>query len=43
VPFIFGITEEVERIEQYHRENNDPTATSPLYGSRGLFRTTTVG
>ncbi|MBX9638225.1 MAG: class 1 fructose-bisphosphatase [Mycobacterium pseudokansasii] len=38
VPFIFGVKEEVERIEAYHVENNDHPGDSPLYGSRGLFR-----
>ena len=38
VPFIFGAAEEVERIEEYHRENNDRADDSPLYGTRGLFR-----
>lgn len=39
VPFIFGPTEEIERIESYHRESNDRPSDSPLYGTRGLFRT----
>jgi fructose-1,6-bisphosphatase I/sedoheptulose-1,7-bisphosphatase len=38
VPFVFGVTEEVERIEMYHREHNDRSYDSPLYGTRGLFR-----
>jgi fructose-1,6-bisphosphatase I/sedoheptulose-1,7-bisphosphatase len=38
VPFIFGVKEEVERIESYHRENNDHPGDSPFYGTRGLFR-----
>jgi len=38
VPLIFGAAEEVERLEQYHRHHNATPSTSPLYGSRGLFR-----
>lgn len=41
VPLIFGAAEEVRRIEQYHNESNDNPATSPLYGTRGLFRSNT--
>ncbi|SBS77873.1 Fructose-1,6-bisphosphatase class 1 3 [uncultured Mycobacterium sp.] len=40
VPFIFGVKQEVERIESYHREKNDHPGDSPLYGTRGLFRST---
>lgn len=40
IAFIFGASEEVERIEQYHREINEKENYSPLYGSRGLFRAT---
>lgn len=40
VPFIFGVKEEVERIEAYHVEKNDRPGDSPLYGTRGLFRST---
>ncbi|KAA0081900.1 class 1 fructose-bisphosphatase [Mycolicibacterium sp. P9-64] len=40
VPFIFGVKEEVERIESYHLEKNDCPGDSPLYGTRGLFRST---
>lgn len=39
IPFIFGAREEVERIEQYHRDHNVVEDDAPLYGSRGLFRT----
>ncbi len=39
IPLIFGATEEVERIDLYHREHNDHPYDSPLYGERGLFRT----
>ena len=38
VPFVFGAADEVDRIERYHREAADGPTTSPLYGSRGLFR-----
>lgn len=38
VPFIFGAAEEVERIERYHHEDRTGHTTSPLYGTRGLFR-----
>jgi fructose-1,6-bisphosphatase I/sedoheptulose-1,7-bisphosphatase len=38
IPFIFGVGEEVERIERYHRELNDSAFDSPLYSTRGLFR-----
>lgn len=36
IPLVFGAAEEVERIERYHREI---PVDSPLYASRGLFRT----
>jgi fructose-1,6-bisphosphatase I / sedoheptulose-1,7-bisphosphatase len=36
--FIFGAREEVERIEQYHREHSVVKDEAPLYGTRGLFR-----
>jgi hypothetical protein len=36
---VFGTRAEVERIEQYHRENNDFEFESPLFGGRTLFRT----
>jgi fructose-1,6-bisphosphatase I/sedoheptulose-1,7-bisphosphatase len=39
IAFIFGVREEVERIEQYHRDHNVVTDDAPLYGTRGLFRT----
>ena len=38
VPLIFGAADEVERLEDYHRDDNATHTTSPLYGSRGLFR-----
>ncbi|MFI7002322.1 class 1 fructose-bisphosphatase [Nocardia sp. NPDC050175] len=40
IPFIFGATEEVARIDRYHREHNDSACAWPLYGNRGLFRAT---
>ncbi len=40
IAFIFGAREEVERIEQYHRDYNVVERNEPLYGTRGLFRTT---
>jgi fructose-1,6-bisphosphatase I/sedoheptulose-1,7-bisphosphatase len=39
VPFIFGAADEVRRIEEYHLDSNDYPNRSPLYGTRGLFRT----
>ncbi|MDQ3150582.1 MAG: class 1 fructose-bisphosphatase [Actinomycetota bacterium] len=39
IAFIFGVGEEVERIEEYHRKHNDAEYDAPLYGDRGLFRT----
>jgi fructose-1,6-bisphosphatase I/sedoheptulose-1,7-bisphosphatase len=38
VGFIFGSREEVERIEQYHRNHNLRESNAPLFGTRGLFR-----
>jgi len=38
IPFIFGAREEVERIEQYHRDHSVVKDEAPLYGRRGLFR-----
>jgi fructose-1,6-bisphosphatase I/sedoheptulose-1,7-bisphosphatase len=38
IPFIFGARDEVERIEQYHRDYNVVEHDAPLYGARGLFR-----
>jgi fructose-1,6-bisphosphatase I/sedoheptulose-1,7-bisphosphatase len=38
IGFIFGAREEVERIEQYHREYNEREYDAPLFGTRGLFR-----
>lgn len=38
IGFIFGSREEVERIEQYHRDHNQREYDAPLFGARGLFR-----
>ncbi len=38
IGFIFGAREEVERIEQYHRDYNEREYDAPLFGTRGLFR-----
>ena len=38
IPFVFGASEEVERIEKYHGEDNELPNSWPLYGTRGLFR-----
>ena len=40
IGFIFGSTEEVDRIEGYHRDEPPQTYHSPLFGKRGLFATT---
>jgi len=40
IGLIFGAREEVERIEAYHRDHRPPREDAPLFGSRGLFRTT---
>jgi len=37
-PLIFGSRNEVERIEQYHRDHNQRDYDAPLFGTRGLFR-----
>ncbi len=39
VPFIFGAADEVRRLEGYHQDSNDYANRFPLYGTRGLFRT----
>jgi len=36
--FVFGARNEVERIEQYHRDFNQKPYDAPLFGARGLFR-----
>jgi fructose-1,6-bisphosphatase I / sedoheptulose-1,7-bisphosphatase len=38
IPLIFGAESEVALIDRYHRQHNDRTYDSPLYGDRGLFR-----
>lgn len=38
VPFIFGASDEVERIEMLHNDDDDEPSVSPLYNSRSLFR-----
>jgi fructose-1,6-bisphosphatase I/sedoheptulose-1,7-bisphosphatase len=38
VPFVFGATEEVERIEALHRDHGARGYDAPLFGERGLFR-----
>jgi fructose-1,6-bisphosphatase I/sedoheptulose-1,7-bisphosphatase len=43
ISFVFGASEEVERIERYHAERTAPVAENfPLYAVRGLFRASTV-
>ena len=37
IAFVFGASEEVQRIQKYHSENNEPADVSPLYAARGLF------
>ncbi len=37
IGFIFGSSEEVARIEAYHRETPDHDHVSPLFSRRGLF------
>ena len=38
IGFVFGSREEVERIEQYHRDHNLREYDAPLFATRGLFR-----
>lgn len=40
IGFIFGSADEVERLEQYHRDHNLRDCDAPLFGVRGLFRAT---
>ena len=40
ISFVFGARTEVERIERYHRDHNDFEFDAPLFGTRGLFKTT---
>ena len=37
IALMFGSSQEVERIEAYHREEPADTYSSPLFGRRGLF------
>ena len=37
IGFVFGSSDEVERIEGYHHEEPKDTYISPLFGRRGLF------
>jgi fructose-1,6-bisphosphatase I / sedoheptulose-1,7-bisphosphatase len=37
IGFIFGSSDEVERIERYHGEDPNDAYDSPLFGRRGLF------
>ncbi|MFO1306238.1 MAG: class 1 fructose-bisphosphatase [Burkholderiales bacterium] len=39
IGFVFGSSEEVKRIEAYHRDEPQDTYKSPLFGKRGLFAT----
>ena len=41
IGFIFGSREEVERIEQNHRDHHLREYDAPLFGVRGLFRAAT--
>jgi len=38
IGFVFGSRDEVERIEQYHRDHNTREFDAPLFAARGLFR-----
>jgi len=40
---VFGARQEVERIEQYHRDFNERPYDAPLFGARGLFRAANGG
>ncbi len=39
IGLIFGAKDEVDRLEAYHRDQRMPQEDAPLFGSRGLFRT----
>jgi fructose-1,6-bisphosphatase I/sedoheptulose-1,7-bisphosphatase len=41
IGFIFGSRQEVQRVEDYHRDVDSSEFDLPLFGSRGLFRTPT--
>jgi fructose-1,6-bisphosphatase I/sedoheptulose-1,7-bisphosphatase len=36
--FVFGAREEVDRVEQYHRDYTEREYDAPLFSARGLFR-----
>ncbi len=38
VGFVFGSSDEVDRIEAYHRDHNERDYDAALFGARGLFR-----
>jgi fructose-1,6-bisphosphatase I / sedoheptulose-1,7-bisphosphatase len=40
IGFVFGSAHEVERIEEYHRDEPHEAFDSPLFGKRGLFAAT---
>jgi fructose-1,6-bisphosphatase I/sedoheptulose-1,7-bisphosphatase len=40
IPLVFGAQEEVALIDRYYREHNVDEHAPPLYGTRGLFRST---
>ncbi len=40
VPFVFGASEEVERVESLHADEHTGTDAHALFGARGLFRAT---
>ena len=42
IGFVFGSSQEVERLERYHRDEPIDTYQSPLFGKRGLFAATTT-
>ncbi|HVL82998.1 MAG TPA: class 1 fructose-bisphosphatase [Pseudonocardia sp.] len=39
IPLVFGASDEVERIEDHYAGRLDPVRESPLFRTRGLFRT----
>jgi len=42
IGFVFGSADEVQRIEDYHRDEPMAAYPSPLFGKRGLFADTTA-
>jgi fructose-1,6-bisphosphatase I/sedoheptulose-1,7-bisphosphatase len=40
IPLVFGAQEEVALIDRYYRDHNVDEHAPPLYGTRGLFRST---